>query len=148
MKDLRHDLSPHARAALAGMALILAAGSSAGAQKEAAPTNAADPSVLTMINVVTPTETTQDELAQLLTRGMQETMSKLPGFISATIHKSWDNDYIVVYAQWTDIEAVQNAGVQIAAGNAPAMAEAFTKATPEFHPYEVVSVTMAAGARP
>lgn len=131
------------RSALAGIAMILAAGSPAGAQDDAAPTITADPDVLTMVNVVTPTDTTQDELAQLLTHGMEETMSRLPGFISATVHKSQDNDYVVVYAQWTDIEAVQNAGAQIAAGNAPAMAEAFTKATPEFHPYEVVSVTMA-----
>lgn len=127
------------------LALIIATGSASVAQDRTAPIIVADPGILTMINVVTPTEITQDELAELLTLGMQETMSTLPGFISATVHKSQDNDYVVVYAQWSDIAAVENAGALIAAGNAPEMAEAFTKATPEFHPYEVVSVTMAQG---
>lgn len=114
-----------------------------------AQTNAATPSTvtirsqanyLTMMNVFTPTEGTQDDVIAAVNKGLDEQVSKLPGFINATVHRSLDNDYVVVYAQWRDRAAVDEAIKVIQAGGAPDMMRAFTLASPELHPYQVVSI--------
>lgn len=128
-------------AALASTAALVPA----HAQDAAAPTLSADAGVLTMINVMQPNEgTTQDELAELITTGLKET-SVLPGFINATVHKSKDNDYVVVYAQWKDQASVDNAVRVISSGEgSPTHAAAFGASAPEFHPYDVIAVVPAA----
>jgi quinol monooxygenase YgiN len=42
----------------------------------------------------------QDQLAELLIRATDETMKNLPGFISASIHRSLDGRKVINYAQW------------------------------------------------
>ncbi len=56
--------------------------------------------VATVINVFTVEPQHQQTLADLLVRATEEVMSKLPGFVSASIHKSQDGTRAVNYAQW------------------------------------------------
>ncbi|UJB73254.1 antibiotic biosynthesis monooxygenase (plasmid) [Acaryochloris sp. 'Moss Beach'] len=100
-----------------------------------------DPSLqtLTMVNVLTPESGKQDEVIRLLQAGMDEEMKLQPGFISSTIHRSLNSDHVVVYAQWTDQAAVDAAVKVIQSGKAPNMQNVFSIASPDFHPYQVVS---------
>ena len=63
--------------------------------------------VVTLINVFTVRPEDQDRLADLLAKVTEETMCKLPGFISASFHKSTDGLRVVNYAQWESREAWQ-----------------------------------------
>ena len=99
-----------------------------------------DAPYLTMINVLTPAPGKQDEAIRLLQAGMDQEMSRQPGFISASIHKSLNSDNVVVYAQWKDQASVDAAVEVIQGGGAPNMAEVFSVAQPDYHPYSVVSV--------
>ncbi|WP_053070774.1 antibiotic biosynthesis monooxygenase family protein [Halomonas sp. PR-M31] len=135
---------------LAGLVTVLIATSTLAPAVSRAPNDDAkapvlqtQPDHLTMINVFTPTSGTQDEVAAAIQEGLDESVSRLPGFINATVHKSRDNDYVVVYAQWEDQAAVDAAVETIQGGGAPAMMRAFTIATPDFHPYDVLSVHLA-----
>ena len=59
-----------------------------------------DLALVTLVNVFTVAPGKQEELAQLLVRATEETMQHLPGFISASIHKSLDGTRVINYAQW------------------------------------------------
>ncbi|MEW7290563.1 antibiotic biosynthesis monooxygenase family protein [Aquimarina sp. 2304DJ70-9] len=102
----------------------------------------ANTDVFTVINVITPKEGQQEEIVQLLQKGMTETMRYQPGFVSANIHKSLDSEHVVVYAQWKDAASLQQAVQLIEAGKAPNMLEVFSNATPDYHPYQVISVNL------
>ena len=56
--------------------------------------------LMTLVNVFTVSPDKQAELASLLVRATDETMKHLPGFISASIHKSLDGTRVINYAQW------------------------------------------------
>ena len=56
--------------------------------------------LMTLVNVFTVSPAKQAELADLLVRATEETMRHLPGFISASIHRSLDGTRVVNYAQW------------------------------------------------
>ena len=65
--------------------------------------------ILTLINVFTVEPQNQQELAQTLIDATDQTMKRMPGFISASIHKSFDGHKVVNYAQWksrADFEAM------------------------------------------
>ena len=65
--------------------------------------------VATLVNVFKVEPEKQDELAQILINATEQTMKHLPGFISATMHKSFDGKKVVNYAQWEsqkDFEAM------------------------------------------
>ena len=109
-------------------------------EKQFYPSIEAQTEILTVVNILTPKPEEQERVVNLLQRGMTETMQYQPGFISANIHKSKDSSHVLVYAQWTDSESLQNAIELIEAGNAPSMIEVFSIGNPEYHPYEVVSV--------
>ena len=96
--------------------------------------------ILTVVNVLIPKPEEQERVINLLQKGMTETMQHQPGFISANIHQSLDSSHVLVYAQWTDSESLQNAVKLIEIGKAPSMMEVFTIGNAEYHPYEVVSV--------
>ncbi len=103
----------------------------------------ADNEILTVINVITPKEGQQEKIVALLQKGMSQTMRYQKGFISANIHKSLDSEHIIVYAQWKDAASL-NAAVQlIETGKAPNMLEVFSNSTPDYHPYDVISVNLA-----
>ena len=65
--------------------------------------------ILTLINVFTVEPQNQEELAQTLIDATEQTMKQMPGFISASIHMSFDGHKVVNYAQWksrADFEAM------------------------------------------
>jgi quinol monooxygenase YgiN len=57
-------------------------------------------SVMTLVNIFTVSQDKQTELAELLVRATEETMRHLPGFVSASIHRSLDGTKVINYAQW------------------------------------------------
>ena len=66
--------------------------------------------VLTLINVFTVRPEDQQRLVDLLIEATEQTMKRLPGFVSANIHKSLDGTKVVNYAQWRtkgDFEAMR-----------------------------------------
>jgi quinol monooxygenase YgiN len=66
-----------------------------------------DNKVLTLINVFTVRPEDQQRLLDLLESATEETISKMPGFISASFHKSSDGVRIANYAQWESQEAFE-----------------------------------------
>jgi len=77
--------------------------------------------VLTLVNVFTVKAENQQKLVDMLVEATDKTMKKLPGFISASIHRSLDGTKVVNYAQWRsreDFDAMRNnpeAGVHMKA---------------------------------
>ena len=60
--------------------------------------------VVTLINVFTVDPKDQQRLADMLWEATEKTMKKLPGFVSANIHKSLDGVRVANYAQWRSRE--------------------------------------------
>ena len=66
--------------------------------------------LMTLVNVFTVSPKKQAALVDLLVRATEETMRHLPGFISASIHRSLDGTKVINYAQWrsdADFAALQ-----------------------------------------
>ena len=66
--------------------------------------------LLTLINVFSVAPENQSKLATLLAEATTQTMRQLPGFVSASIHRSLDGTKVVNYAQWrsqADFEAMR-----------------------------------------
>ncbi|RWR28770.1 antibiotic biosynthesis monooxygenase [Sinirhodobacter populi] len=59
---------------------------------------------LTLINVYEVAPEKQAELAKTLTEATESTIRHQPGFISVSIHSSFDGRKIVNYAQWASKE--------------------------------------------
>lgn len=139
---MRND-TPKRRECVLPLALTLLLGAGC-ATNEPTPTSSscasirrAD-SVLTMINLLRPSDADQDRVVDLLNEGLDEEIRGLDGFISATVHRSLDNAYVVNYAQWADAESLEGVSALFEAGLAPKMAEAFSLANPDFHPHVIV----------
>ena len=64
-------------------------------------------SVLTLINVFTVEPEKQQALVALLIEATEQTMKRMPGFISANIHRSLDGKKVVNYAQWQSMKAFE-----------------------------------------
>ncbi len=67
--------------------------------------------LLTLVNVFTVSEDKQAALAGLLVHATNETMRQLPGFVSASIHRSLDGTRVINYAQWrsqADFDAMKS----------------------------------------
>ena len=65
--------------------------------------------VFTLVNVFTVTPETQQQVLDLLAEA-GPTMQAQPGFISSTLHKSFDGKQVVNYVQWrsrADFESMQ-----------------------------------------
>ena len=56
--------------------------------------------LMTLVNIFTVKPDKQAGLAELLVRATEETMRHVPGFISASIHRSLDGTKVINYAQW------------------------------------------------
>ncbi|PPS43599.1 antibiotic biosynthesis monooxygenase [Chroococcidiopsis sp. TS-821] len=63
-----------------------------------------DADLVTLINVFIVEPENQQLLVDLLVKATEEVMCKLPGFISANIHKSLDGKRVTNYAQWRSVE--------------------------------------------
>jgi heme-degrading monooxygenase HmoA len=57
---------------------------------------------LIMINVFAVAPDKQQELVDTLIRASETVMNRLPGFVSATIHKSLDGTRVTNVARWAD----------------------------------------------
>ncbi len=96
--------------------------------------------VLTIVNILKPIDgVSQAELAELLKVALADELVTQEGFISSTVHESMDNDYIVNYSQWTNSDALNTMVARLQSGNAPKLGLAFSNATPDFHPFTIVS---------
>ena len=128
--------------ALYGAAMVAALATSACAQDAviSAPSDG-----VVFVNLMSPAEgVSLDQLAAELTEAMEKEIRTQPGFRAASVHIARDGTYVLNYAQWDDTDSVDAVVTQLQAGNLPELAEAFSLSTPEFHPYDVSSVTLAA----
>ncbi|PSB21925.1 antibiotic biosynthesis monooxygenase [Phormidesmis priestleyi ULC007] len=67
-------------------------------------TIAQDQELITLINIFKVEPENQQQLIDLLIDATEEVMCKLPGFISANVHKSLDGTRVTNYAQWRSID--------------------------------------------
>lgn len=63
---------------------------------------------LTLINVFTVDPSNQQNLVNLLILATEESVTKITGFISSSLHKSLDGTKVIMYAQWKSVEDYQN----------------------------------------
>ncbi|MBD2102332.1 antibiotic biosynthesis monooxygenase [Leptolyngbya sp. FACHB-261] len=70
----------------------------------------ANDSVVTLISVHSCAPENQVALVSLLTSAAQDIYRNIPGFISASIHKSVDGLAVTNYAQWESLEHFEAAG--------------------------------------
>lgn len=64
----------------------------------------AESAVMTLINVYEVAPERQTELAQLLADATEKVMRNLPGFVSVSVHCSFDGTHMANYAQWASKE--------------------------------------------
>ena len=60
--------------------------------------------LVTLINVFTVEPANQQQLLDLLARATETSVRHVPGFISASLHRSLDGTMVARYAQWRSIE--------------------------------------------
>lgn len=68
---------------------------------------ATEQSVITLVNVFTVSPERQQEVIDELVEATGSVMNRLPGYISANIHRSLDGTRVVNYAQWRRVEDFQ-----------------------------------------
>jgi heme-degrading monooxygenase HmoA len=61
--------------------------------------------VVTLINVFTVDPANQEQLVELWRAATEDVMRHQPGFVSASIHRSYDGTKVIDYAQWESREA-------------------------------------------
>ena len=92
--------------------------------------------IVTLINVFTVDPANQQRLVDLLTRATDGFVSRAPGFISSTLHRSVDGTKVAMYAQWRSAEDYQS--MRQDRGPLPFLEEALTIARFEPGMYEIV----------
>jgi quinol monooxygenase YgiN len=92
--------------------------------------------MITLINVFTVAPDHQQRVVDLLTRATDEFVSRAPGFISSTLHRSIDGTKVAMYAQWRSAEDYE--AMRRDPGQLPFLEEALTFATFEPGIYEIV----------
>jgi quinol monooxygenase YgiN len=60
--------------------------------------------MISLINVFTVDPANQHRLIELLTRATDEFVSRAPGFVFSTLHRSLDGRKVTMYAQWRSTE--------------------------------------------
>jgi heme-degrading monooxygenase HmoA len=91
---------------------------------------------LTLINVFKVNKSNQQKLIELLTLATEESVRKVKGFRSASLHKSIDGTKVTMYSQWETMEDYQNMRNNPVAS--PYLEQALQFATFEPGIYEVV----------
>jgi quinol monooxygenase YgiN len=92
--------------------------------------------MITLINVFTVDPANQQRLLDLLARATDEFVSRAPGFVSSTLHRSLDGTRVTMVAQWrsqADYESMRRDP-----GPKPFLEEALTFARFEPGMYESV----------
>ena len=92
--------------------------------------------MISLINVFTVDPANQDRLLDLLARATDEFVSRAPGFVSSTLHRSLDGTKVTMYAQWRSAEDYE--AMRQDPGPLPFLEEALTIAKFEPGMYEVV----------
>jgi heme-degrading monooxygenase HmoA len=108
------------------------------------PTIAKGNKVATLINVFTVEPGNQQKVVDMLMETTEKAMKHIPGFVSASIHKSLDGVRVVNYAQWRtkeDWEAMRNSPEA-----QKHMKPFFEIAKVDFHLYEVPDAIEVRGA--
>jgi quinol monooxygenase YgiN len=96
-----------------------------------------EPRAIVMINVFTVDPANQKRLVDLLTRATEGFVTRAPGFISATLHRSLDGTKVTMYSNWRSNEDYQ--AMRGDPGPLPFFEEALSFARFEPGMYEVVS---------
>jgi quinol monooxygenase YgiN len=60
----------------------------------------------TLINIFTTAPDNLDRLVALLREGTEAWISKVPGFVSSTLHIARDNRRVVIYGQWRSADDI------------------------------------------
>lgn len=102
---------------------------------------AAENNYLTLINVFTVSPSDQQKLVDLLILATEESVTKITGFIAASLHKSLDGTKVTMYAQWRSAEDYQNMRNNPTAS--PYLDQALEIATFQPGMYEVVKAFVA-----
>ena len=92
--------------------------------------------VVTLINVFTVDPANQQRLVELLTRATEVSVRHAPGFVSASLHRSFDGTKVTMYAQWRSGEDYQ--AMRQDPAPLPFLQEALAIATFEPGIYEVI----------
>lgn len=92
--------------------------------------------MISLINVFTVDPANQDRLLDLLARATDEFVSRAPGFVSSTLHRSLDGTKVTMCAQWRSAEDYE--AMRQDPGPLPFLEEALTIAKFEPGMYEVV----------
>ena len=67
-------------------------------------TISSNPKLTTLVNIFTVDPGKQQQLVDTLVEATERTMKRMPGFVSASIHKSYDGTKVINYAQWKSRE--------------------------------------------
>jgi quinol monooxygenase YgiN len=70
------------------------------------PTINADAKLTTLINVFSVAPEDRDRLVALLKEGTDAWISKVPGFVSSSLHVSRDGRRVVIYGQWRGADGI------------------------------------------
>jgi quinol monooxygenase YgiN len=97
--------------------------------------------IITLINVFTVAPAKQQELIALLARATDSSVREVPGFISASLHRSLDGTKVTMYAQWRSVEDYQAMRQNAAA--VPYLQQALAIATFDPGMYDVVETFVA-----
>ena len=92
--------------------------------------------MISLINVFTVDPANQQRLLELLARATDEFVSRAPGFVSSTLHRSLDGTKVTMYAQWRSAEDYES--MRRDPGPLPFLEEALTIAKFEPSIYEIV----------
>jgi quinol monooxygenase YgiN len=100
--------------------------------------------MIVLINVFTVDRANQHRLLELLARATDEFVSRAPGFVSSTLHRSLDGTKVTMYAQWRSVEDYES--MRRDPGPLPFLEESLTIARFEPGMYEIVRTFAPAGA--
>jgi quinol monooxygenase YgiN len=99
--------------------------------------------MVSLINVFTVDPSNQQRLLDLLARATDEFVSRAPGFVSSTLHRSLDGAKVTMVAQWRSAEDYE--AMRRDPGPLPFLQEALTIAKFEPGMYEIVRTFEPAG---
>src|SRR5258706_1240282 len=99
--------------------------------------------MISLINVFTVDPAYQHRLLDLLARATDEIVSRAPGFVSSTLHRSLDGTKVTMYAQWRSVEDYES--MRRDPGPLPFLEESLTIARFEPGMYEIVRTFAPAG---
>ena len=92
--------------------------------------------MIALINIFTVEPGNQARLLELLTRATDDFVSRAPGFVCSTLHRSLDGTKVTMYAKWNSVEEYE--AMRRDPGPLPLFQEALSIARFEPGMYEIV----------